>query len=293
MTNKLLKALPLATSLLLLSGCIIHVSSVNADVKKQQQLALSSAELKALIIDADAGSLQIKGNENADEISVTATIYTNEEQNNYTLTLKQQADKAVLIAKHYNKTLGIQIYNGDSPTIDLVVTVPSHFNLDIDDDSGDINIDSMQGNITLDDDSGSIDINSANNVTIDDDSGDISLQNIRGNVQIDDDSGSITINKVTGNLSIEDDSGDINLNDINGAVNIDDNSGQINATMLGNNLYIEDESGDIEVDNVNGLVTIKDGSGDIRVNNTRGLTIIDAGSGDLSIDNINGPVKLD
>lgn len=257
MTNKLLKALPLATSLLLLSGCIIHVSSVNADVKKQQQLALSSAELKALIIDADAGSLQIKGNENADEISVTATIYTNEEQNNYTLTLKQQADKAVLIAKHYNKTLGIQIYNGDSPTIDLVVTVPSHFNLDIDDDSGDINIDSMQGNITLDDDSGSIDINSANNVTIDDDSGDISLQNIRGNVQIDDDSGSITINKVTGNLSIEDD------------------------------------SGDIEVDNVNGLVTIKDGSGDIRVNNTRGLTIIDAGSGDLSIDNINGPVKLD
>jgi len=289
----LTKTTPIATSLLLLSGCIIHVSSANAEVQQQQKLVLSSAQLKALVIDADAGSMHIKGDENVNEISVAATVYTNEEQNNYTLTLMPEDDKAVLIAKHYNKALGVQIYSGDSPTIDLTITIPSHFNLDIDDDSGDINITGVQGNIDIDDDSGSITIAQGHNITIDDDSGDIDLQKVTGNVIINDDSGSINIDDVQGDLSIEDDSGDITLANIIGPVEIDDNSGNITATALGNNLIIEDESGDIHVEHVNGLVTIEDGSGDIRVNHAKGLTITDAGSGELSIDNINGPVKLD
>lgn len=293
MTNKLLKALPLTTSLLLLSGCIIHVSSANAEIKQQQQLILSSAELKALVIDADAGALQIKGDKHANEITVNATVYTNKEQNDYTLTLMPEADKAVLIAKHYNEALGVQIYSDDSPTIDLTVTVPSHFNLDIDDDSGDISISGVQGNIDIDDDSGNITISQGHNIAIDDDSGDIDLQKVSGNVTISDDSGSISIDGVQGNLNIEDDSGDISLANIIGSVELDDGSGNITATALGNNLSIEDESGDINIEHVNGVVTIDDGSGDIRVNHTKGLTITDSGSGELDIDNINGPVKID
>ncbi len=296
MTNKslslLTKALPIATSLFLLSGCIVHISTSGSNIQQQQQLSLSAARLQQLSIDAESGSLQIIGSNTATEITVDATIYTAKIDDAYTLTLEQVGNKAVLIAKDYNPT-GMVVYQGNSPSIDLVVTVPSTFNLAIDDDSGDINIAGVQGNIEIDDDSGSITINQGHNITIDDDSGDLDLQNITGNIEISDDSGSINIRDVRGNLVIEDDSGDITLTSITGSVDIDDNSGSISAKQLGSYINIEDESGDIYVEHVNGLVTIEDGSGSIRVNDSKGLTIIEAGSGDLSIDNINGPVKLD
>ena len=287
----LAKALPIATSLLFLSGCIVHVSTSSANIQQQQQRSISASQLKQLSINAEAGSLKVIGSTTATNISVDATIYTAKSDDPYILTLEQKGDKAVLIAKNYSSS-GIVVYQGNSPSIDLVITVPSSFNLEIDDDSGDIDIAGVLGNIIIDDDSGSIRIAQGHHVTIDDDSGDIDLQNITGNVEISDDSGSITARNVAGNMTIEDDSGDITLTNITGSVDIDDNSGSINAKTLGSYITIEDESGDIYVEHVNGLVTIEDGSGSIRVNDSKGLTIIDAGSGDLSIDNINGPVKL-
>ncbi|WP_394193309.1 hypothetical protein [Pseudoalteromonas atlantica] len=287
----LTKTLPIATSLLLMSGCVVHISTASANIEQQQQRTLSAAQLQQLDIEAEAGSLKVIGSNTATEITVNASIYTANVDDPYILTLEQKGDKAVLVAKNESAS-GMIVYQGNSPSIDLVVTVPNSFNLDIDDGSGDINIMGVLGDMDIDDGSGSINIEQGHDLEIDDGSGDIYLQNITGNIEISDGSGSITAKNVAGMVDIEDSSGDLNLTDITGSVEIDDNSGSINAKRLGNYLTIEDGSGDIYVEHVNGLVTIEDGSGSIRVNHAKGLTIIDDGSGDLSIDNINGPVKL-
>ena len=279
------------SSSLLLTGCVIHVSPGQIAEQKQQDLSVSAANISELKIDAEAGSLIIKGDSNATAITVNANIYAAKGDETYTLTLEKHGDTAELISKLNNGSLSF--YSGSSPHIDLIVSVPSNLKLDIDDDSGDIVIRAMQNDISIDDDSGSIVIESGRTINIDDDSGDIRISNVSGNISIEDDSGSIMIDQGQGRIDIEDDSGDIQIENSQGPARIIDESGSISVKTLAGALTIEDGSGDIDVRQIKGLVTITDGSGSIYVDDTLGLTIIEAGSGDLSIDNINGPVKLD
>ena len=278
------------SSSLLLTGCVIHVSADQFAEQKQQDLRVSAANVSQLKIDAEAGSLIIKGDSNATAITVNANIYAAKGDETYTLTLEKHGDTAELISKLNNGS--VSFYSGSSPHIDLIVSVPAQLKLDIDDDSGDIVIRAMQNDINIDDDSGSIVIEGGRNIRLDDDSGDIHIRNVSGNINIEDDSGSIIIDQGQGRIDIEDDSGDIRIENSQGPARIIDESGSISVKTLGGALTIEDGSGDIDVRHIKGLVTITDGSGSIYVNDTLGLTIIEAGSGDLSIDNINGPVKL-
>ena len=250
------KPVSLISGILLLSGCVFHISPSVASVKQTQQLTLPSNNREYLDVLSGAGSLKITGSSTATSISVNATIYTADIDDEYELTLEQNGTQAKLVAQNKSNT-GITFYSGQSPSIDLVVTVPNKLNLDINDGSGDIVINAMQSNIDVKDGSGSIDINSAKNLNIDDGSGSIYVKNVVGDLALNDGSGSIDIDNVSGNVAIE------------------------------------DGSGEIQVTNVTGALNVEDGSGDIRVNHAKGLTITEAGSGDVSIDKISGSVKLD
>ena len=253
--SRITKPLSLISGILLLSGCVFHISPSVASVKQTQQLTLPSNNLEYLNVLSGAGNLEIKGSQTATSIRVDATIYTADIEDEYELTLEQDGKQAKLVAQNKSRN-GISFYSGQSPHIDLVVTVPSNLNLDIDDGSGDILINAMQSNIDVKDGSGDLTISGAKNLTVDDGSGEMHVSNI------------------SGSLSVEDGSGDIVISHINGAVNVDDNSG------------------DMLIEHIGSSVTIEDGSGDIRVNHAKGLTITESGSGDVSIDNISGSVKV-
>ena len=220
------------------------------------------------------------------------TKYTADIDDEYELTLEQNGTQAKLVAQNKSNT-GITFYSGQSPSIDLVVTVPNKLNLDINDGSGDIVINAMQSNIDVKDGSGSIDINSAKNLNIDDGSGSIYVKNVVGDLALNDGSGSIDIDNVSGNVAIEDGSGEMQVTNVTGALNVEDGSGGITIKHINGAVTVDDNSGDMLVEHIDSSVTIEDGSGDIRVNHAKGLTITEAGSGDVSIDNISGSVKLD
>ncbi|TMO97707.1 hypothetical protein CWC14_08080 [Pseudoalteromonas sp. S3260] len=268
------KPVSLISGILLLSGCVFHISPSVASVKQTQQLSLPSNNLEYLAILSGAGSLDIQGSNTATNISVDAIIYTADIDDEYELTLEKSGTQAKLVAQNKSNN-GISFYSGQSPSINLVVTVPSTLNLDINDGSGDIVINEMQSNIDVKDGSGSLSINGAKNLNIDDGSGSIYVKNVVGDLALNDGSGSIDIDNVSGNVAIEDGSGGITIKHIKGAVTVDDNSG------------------DMLIEHIGSSVTIEDGSGDIRVNYAKALTITEAGSGDVSIDNISGTVKLD
>ena len=248
----------LATTLLgvSLSGCIVVAKPSYADWHQQKELSLSSHQLDALVVEAGAGKLNIKGQNGLDEITVIADIYTSKSaQQDYELTLEQRGSRAYLVAKN-ESTSGFWV--GDSPKIDVVVHVPSQLKLDIDDGSGRIKIDGIEQNIE-----------------INDGSGDISISNVTGNISIEDGSGDLFIEQVAGNLTIEDGSGSMVIKSITGDANL------------------EDGSGDLQVRDITGAVTIDDGSGDIEVKNAGDLNVLESGSGELQISGIIGTTKID
>jgi len=246
----------LTSSLFLATGCVIHTgnfSSQSADVHMEKKLTLDAEHLKSFDIEAGAGSLSIVGVDGQNDIQVDAEILTSKDRN-FTLTLEKSGNEAQLVAEHHSH---IGFWIGSSPRINLVITMPKHLALDIDDGSGDIEIRDINNNIVLDDGSGSTTLTSIKgDVRIDDGSGDLTAQNIHGSVYLDDGSGELTIANIIGDVEVV------------------------------------DGSGDLSVESATGLVTIDDGSGDIEVNTAGSLKIIDSGSGDLDINNIKSGVEI-
>ncbi len=234
-----------------LSGCVVHVSkhkSKDFD-RKEQTLTLQASDLRNLIAETDDGDVVIKGSD-TDLITVDAVIRgPRTDSENYTLTLEKTGNSAILIAKLNSRFAAI--YVGRSPSIDLVVNVPSSMLIDITDDSGDLEIQDINNRVSVNDDSGRLVIrNIIGGVQIDDDSGSIEMDNIQGSVTIDDDSGEIVVKHVQGDVTIDDDSGDVELQDIQGKITIDDESGDI-VVRNAQALTIEsDDSGDVIVRNV-------------------------------------------
>jgi DUF4097 and DUF4098 domain-containing protein YvlB len=240
---------------LLLSACVIHVghSSATENLKhEQRQLQLSAVGLTELKAETEAGDLKIIGVKGANQIEVTADLYSSESKP-FTLSLEKQGSAAVL------KAVGsacIGFCTGSSAYADLIVKVPAELALTLEDGSGDIHIEGLSSDLLIEDGSGHLTVQGGNNLVLEDGSGNISLTQLSGNVTVEDGSGDLFIQQVAG-------------------------------TVL-----VKDSSGDIDIQQVKGMVTISDGSGDIRVQQAGGFTLLEDGSGELKIDQINGPVSL-
>ncbi|CCQ10503.1 lipoprotein, putative [Pseudoalteromonas luteoviolacea B = ATCC 29581] len=233
------KKLTLLAVGLSLSGCVIHIdanSGKRATERLTETLTLDAKTLSTLNADLVAGDITIRGIEGLDTITVEASILTTKEKN-YEFSLTKSGKTAELIAHHND---GISWYSGNSPRIDLVVNVPSHFNLDIEDGSGDIDIQNVNGDLIIDDNSGDIDIIGGNNIEIEDGSGSINIVDSKGNVTLDDGSGDIRVVNVAGKVKIDDGSGDIVVDGANGLEIVDAGSG------------------DLSINNINGKVQIAD-----------------------------------
>lgn len=253
---KLATSILFVSSISLLSGCIVVAKPSYANFHTQKILNIDASTLEEFDIDAGAGTLVINGSDTATQINVIADIYTEKgNRENYQLELSDSGDTAYLMAK-INSSSGF--WKGDSPHINIKVTMPSHLLL-----------------------------------TVEDGSGDIDISNIDAPVSIQDGSGGMSVNKVKGNININDGSGELNLIDIEGNVKIDDGSGSIFVKGISGDAFIEDGSGELTVRNVIGTVTIDDGSGDIDVEHVGNVRILESGSGGLRVKKVSGNFEID
>ena len=271
---KLAKSLLFITSASLLSGCIVVANPSHANHHIQQELVLDAAQLTAFDVEAGAGSLVISGSDHVSTITVVADIYTEKRNTeNYELTLTDAGNSAFLVAK-INSSHGF--WQGDSPHIDIKVTIPSHMMLKVEDGSGAASISDIYGS-----------------VEVKDGSGELTIKGINGSLDITDGSGSLYVSEIVGNVAIVDGSGKMELSDIDGNVDIDDGSGSIVAKDISGSAHFEDGSGDLTVRKVDGMITIDDGSGDIDVEQAGGLKIIDSGSGGLRVKKVTGSFEIE
>ncbi|MGB2740559.1 MAG: hypothetical protein WBC60_08400 [Cognaticolwellia sp.] len=270
----LTKSLFFITGASLLSGCIVVASPSHANHHIQQELVLDARQLNAFDVEAGAGSLVISGSEHASTITVVADIYTDKRNaDNYELTLTDAGHSAFLVAK-INSSHGF--WQGDSPHIDIKVTIPSHMMLKVEDGSGAASINDIYGT-----------------VEVKDGSGELTIKGIKGSLDITDGSGSMHVSEIVGDVTIVDGSGKIELSNVDGNANIDDGSGSIVAKNILGNARFEDGSGDLTIKKVEGVITIDDGSGDIDVEQAGGLKILDSGSGGLRVKQVTGGFEID
>jgi ribosomal protein L24E len=250
---KTAKLLSLSVLTLALSGCVINVKAQRANVSLEESLSLSASSLSQFDIEAGAGSLIVKGDDSATEITVHADIRTTEEKN-YVLELDRSGDTAKLVARH-NSHVGY--WNGSSPKIDLTVTMPANLMLDIDDGSGNIKVTNINNGLVLEDGSGSASLEDIKgDVTIDDGSGDLFVKNVQGNIELEDGSGGLTVSNVTGDIEIDDGSGELTVMDVTGKVTIDDGSGSIDVSRAGSLKIIDSGSGGLSISKIKGEVDI-------------------------------------
>ena len=271
---KLASSLLFITTATLLSGCIVVANPSHANHHSQQELTIDAATLTAFDVEAGAGSLVISGSDNATDITVVADIYTDKRnRDNYQLELTDSGKTAFLVSKIKSSS---GFWQGDSPHIDLKVTVPSHMMLMLEDGSGAASISNIHGA-----------------VDIKDGSGELTIKGIKSDVTVNDGSGGLYVSEVIGNVAIVDGSGGIELSEIDGNVDIDDGSGSIYAKEISGSAMFEDGSGDLTVRKVDGVITIDDGSGDIDVEQAGGLKILDSGSGGLRVKKVKGGFEID
>jgi DUF4097 and DUF4098 domain-containing protein YvlB len=216
-----------------------------------------------IVIYAKAGWLRVNGQPNATEVVAEGTAVAPRESmlRDITLTGTREGDVVRIVVDIPDLS---NRWNDDwdrGPALDLSVTVPSHIPIEIDDTSGDLRVVGT-GALDLNDNSGDVELRDiGGELRVEDGSGELQIESVRGAVTIDDGSGEIDISDVTGSVTIDDGSGSISVRRISGTMLVRrDGSGGIRAFDIGGNLEV-DRSRDkgIEYSGVKGQVLLRGG----------------------------------
>ena len=250
-----------------LAGVCALASAATAEYVEERTLHQSGEGVERIKIIAGAGDLEVVGIEDAEDVSVQATIRVED---------LSGADAAAFIAEYVDLRFEIQsgtltFYSeannpgiiqsifgeGGSAAVDLVVHMPRTWPLRVEDGSGDIDIDQLRAGVSVDDSSGEIEISSvAGGADIDDSSGDTTLRRIRGPVVVVDGSGDLWITDVRGEITVDDGSGTLEIRDVVGTITVDDGSGHIVVEQVEGDVRILDAgSGGVTLNEIDGATT--------------------------------------
>jgi DUF4097 and DUF4098 domain-containing protein YvlB len=138
--------------------------------------------------------------------------------------------------------------------------------LQLQDSSGDLDINRIAEFTDVTDSSGDLNIDKAGRVRVRDSSGDIEIAHVRQDVDIVlDSSGDIRVENVDGSVRIEQDSsGDIRVEDVKGSFVVDsDSSGSIYAAKISGDFTVsQDSSGSIEHESIGGKISVPENKRD-------------------------------
>lgn len=243
----------------------------DCDLTAPRAATIEAEGATRVVIDAGAGSLEVRGVAGSTELRARGTACASRESvlEAIELAADRRGDTLRLETRFPRNLRG-------AARLDLEVEVPAGLE------------------VLIDDGSGSIVVRGVETLSVKDGSGPIEVSDVRGGVRIDDGSGDITLLGIGGDVAIDDGSGPIDLRGIGGSVRIDDGSGGIDVRDVDGDVRVEDGSGSIRIAGVGGSVIVEeDGSGDIRVEDVRGDFIVeDDGSGDVDFARVDGRVTV-
>lgn len=262
-------AIPIRFWAALLAGLLMYQYSTEAsadwcEFEKVIDLSLDLSGSNTLVITAAAGDLDVQGTSDSDQAVIHGKVCVSKQAWLDDATIEtMEGERAKIFVNLPDSSGGWSLFGGSYATMDLTVRLPHNMALEVKDSSGDATFRNI-GAMNLQDSSGDIEIEDATGpITIKDSSGDIEIENVGNAVSIRDSSGDIEVDHLTGNFTIEaDSSGDIRATNIDGTVLVKkDSSGDISVkTVSGDFRVLADGSGSIHSKDVQGAVeTPKDG----------------------------------
>jgi hypothetical protein len=234
---------PLAFPLLLLTGC----GEGRLVATFEETFRLDGAS--EILLENGSGDLHVIGESDRDDVTLFVELRSHRASD---LQDDNAEDDLVMDVRVLDEaTAQIVAWLDDPPAgyeINVTAFVPEGSVMRVEDGSGDITVETIAA-LELIDDSGDLRVEGvAGDVAIDDDSGDIHVRDVQGELEIDDDSGDIHVRGVAEDADIRDDSGDINVVAVGGTVTVRDNSGDILIADAGDVHIESDGSGDVHIE---------------------------------------------
>ena len=248
----------------------------------ERSAAAPTAGVEKIRIEAGAGALKVSGEDGATQMMARGQVCGGDEELVAAATIEVRREGEVLIVTTVvpepREQRGWFGSDSRSVTLDLVVDVPRDVAIEVEDSSGDLEIENV-GPLNVADSSGDIRIREIGGpLVVVDSSGEIDIRDVHGGLQLTDSSGDVDVESVGGDVMIPiDSSGDLDLRDIKGSVHIaTDTSGDIEIANVREDVRIDvDSSGSIRVDEVGGSFTVEaDSSGDIRHSGVAGAVAL-------------------
>ena len=239
-----------------------EASADSCKYEKDIELTLDLSSSEMLTVTAGAGSLEIKGVDGSGEAVINGKACASKEDWLAESGVSTSSGRQARISVELPQNNGSWFSWGDEYAyLDLALEVPANMALEVRDSSGHMWLENV-GAVEIQDSSGDLEINRAGGVvTINDTSGDIEMEDIAGDVTLKDSSGGIYGTGIEGSVLVErDSSGNIRFEDVTGDVIVErDSSGNIKVTDVGGDFRVlKDGSGSITYNNVKGEVAVPD-----------------------------------
>lgn len=268
----MLRIQPLLRTLLLGSVALAGTAAaqIGDDCKYGAERAATAATVgvKKVVIATGAGYLRVRGQSDATAIRAEGRACASKDALLKEIQLESRREgDTIYLRSVLPSTESVTDWFDASARLDLSVTLPVHLAVEIEDGSGDLELQRVHSAVVADG-SGELQISDiAGDLTVTDSSGAIDIERVGGNLRLTDSSGEIDIEDVTGNVDIPiDSSGNLQVERVRGTVHIfADSSGNITLRDIGGDALVDsDSSGNIHVQQVGGkLVVGADGSGRI------------------------------
>jgi hypothetical protein len=248
-------------------------------VRAERNAGIDVAGVEKVVLRTGAGDLKVRGSATATRIEAKGqACAAKQELLDASQVNVRREGKVVFVetALPQDKS-GWSWGNNDYAYIDLDLSLPSGLpveaidssgdaelsglkSLEMQDSSGDLDIEAIAGAVEVNDSSGDLEIERVGSVRVRDSSGDIEISDVSKDATVlVDSSGDMRISRVQGNVEVQQDSsGGIRIEEVKGSVKIDsDSSGDIYAGGVGGDFTVsEDSSGSIGHGTIAGKITV-------------------------------------
>lgn len=197
--------------------------------------------------------------------------------------------------------------------IDIVVTVPEQYNVDLETSGSSIEIESLEGEVKARTSGGSIEVGQIKNGSVDVGTsggsieiegiengngkantagGGISVGDVSGDLEVKTSGGSIEIGRVGGELTAHTAGGGIEIKEGGKNVKAVTSGGSIVVGQAGGDIEVKTAGGGIEVGSVKGMIKAHTAGGSIEIGETLGAVEAGTAGGSISVDGSGGPVEV-
>ncbi len=183
--------------------------------------------------------------------------------------------------------------SADSWGNDLIISLPSQFNIQVKTLGGDIKVrGSLKGEINFNTSGGDIDIvNVDGNVSLKTSGGNISSGDITGDAYISTSGGDLSLGKISGKAEVKTAGGNIAMNSVGKSAQIKTAGGNVAVDDIGSDAEIKTGGGNIAARKINGQAEIKTGGGNISLESASGIIDVETGAGNISIQEVANKFK--